>query len=138
MGEISLCACYCINSFFKLLCAFLQCALFAIGNITEDAQRKVNVYKFKLRSFEHETFQRDAFPGFSQKKWKINKRGVLVRFWEWGLGKRGSRVFGTKEYYFLTEFKATCFCLIFSFAKNQNCTKQNFDNISLLLNMTFR
>ena len=51
--------------------------LFLENNIiTNDAQRKNTVYKFQLKSFEHN--KGVLFWGLFQKKWKINKRDQIV------------------------------------------------------------
>ena len=51
--------------------------LFLENNIiTNDAQRKNTVYKFQLKSFEHN--KGVLFWSLFQKKWKINKRDQIV------------------------------------------------------------
>ena len=51
--------------------------LFLENNIiTNDAQRKNTVYKFQLKSFEHN--KGVLFRSLFQKKWKINKRDQIV------------------------------------------------------------
>ena len=52
--HFTLCACHYISSVFKLLCTFFKmfiiCKTFTV---TDDVQRKNNVYPFQLKSFEH-------------------------------------------------------------------------------------
>ena len=55
---------------------YLQRLFLENNIITNDAQRKNTVYKFQLKSFEHN--KGVLFWSLFQKKWKINKRDQIV------------------------------------------------------------